>query len=472
MLIHTLLHAPSSHLPARPGDPTPTHRNLDPLQHPFARARERIRALNAAKMERMFSKPFIAALEGHADAVEVLARRPDSITDIASASWDGEIIVHNAGRRTHLAKFSGAHQGKISGLCWADNQRILSCGVDQNIKMWDIRQGTSLDSSEAGPSHVRPFSFPRRLFTIWQPKPLAVFPGKGTLHSIDHHSADPLFATSSTIVQIWDETKSAPVMDLTFSTSAESVTGLRFNPSEPSVLASVGSDRTFILYDIRTGKAEQAYRHAGIRMKNNDLSWSPTFPTSILLASEDHNLYTFDIRRLGTPTHIYKAHVSAVMSCDWSPTGTEFVSGGWDRTVRIWKEGRGTHPEVYHTKRMQRVLATAFTWDARFVLSGSDDGNVRVWKANASEKLGVVTARERSAMEYRNALKERWKMDAEVGKVQRSRHIPKPVYKAAQLKRTMEEAQRVKEERRRRHTRAGETKPKAERKKVVIAEQS
>jgi hypothetical protein len=28
--------------------------------------------LNAAKMERMFSKPFIAALKGRADAVEVL----------------------------------------------------------------------------------------------------------------------------------------------------------------------------------------------------------------------------------------------------------------------------------------------------------------------------------------------------------------------------------------------------------------
>ena len=40
-------------------------------------------------MERMFSKPFIAALEGHADAVEVLSRRPNTITDVASASWDG-----------------------------------------------------------------------------------------------------------------------------------------------------------------------------------------------------------------------------------------------------------------------------------------------------------------------------------------------------------------------------------------------
>lgn len=87
--ISVLQHAPSAHLPARPGDPTPTHRNLDPLHHPFARARERIRALNAAKMERMFSKPFVAAFEGHADTVEVLARRPNTIMDVASASWDG-----------------------------------------------------------------------------------------------------------------------------------------------------------------------------------------------------------------------------------------------------------------------------------------------------------------------------------------------------------------------------------------------
>ena len=177
-------------------------------------------------------------------------------------------------------------------------------------------------------------------------------------------------------------------------------------------------------------------------MRSNSLSWSPTFPTTVLLASEDHNLYTFDIRSLNTPTQIYKAHVAAVMSCDWSPTGLEFVSGGWDRTVRIWKEGRGSAPEVYHTKRMQRcatflsfschiptrtdlllrlhrVMSTVYTGDARFVLSGSDDGNVRIWKAHASDKLGIITARERAAIEYRETLKARWKADAEVSKISR-----------------------------------------------------
>lgn len=51
-----------------------------------------------------------------------------------------------------------------------------------------------------------------------------------------------------------------------------------------------------------------------------------------------------------------------------------------------------------------------------------------------------------------------------------ARHLPKPVYQAAKLKRTMLDAQRVKEERRRKHTRAGQSKPNAERKKVVLAE--
>src|SRR5271154_2427053 len=89
MKISVLQHAPESHLPTRPGDPTPTFRNLDPLMHPFARARERTRALNAAKLDRIFAKPFVDSLEGHIDAVEVLARKPGKLDVVASGAWDG-----------------------------------------------------------------------------------------------------------------------------------------------------------------------------------------------------------------------------------------------------------------------------------------------------------------------------------------------------------------------------------------------
>lgn len=51
--------------------------------------------------------------------------------------------------------------------------------------------------------------------------------------------------------------RSTPISNLTFPTSTETIDSVRFNLSESSVLASIGSDRTFTLYDIRTGKAER-----------------------------------------------------------------------------------------------------------------------------------------------------------------------------------------------------------------------
>ena len=152
-----LQHAPEAHLPIRPGDPTPTSRNLNPLMHPFARARERTRALNAAKMDRMFAKPFVDSLGGHVDGVEVLVRQQGSLTTLASGSWDGGmcvllvppfpffdlrfltgLIVHNLSSKEQIVNLPQAHRGKVAGLCFADDNRLLSCGVDRNIKLWAV----------------------------------------------------------------------------------------------------------------------------------------------------------------------------------------------------------------------------------------------------------------------------------------------------------------------------------------------
>ena len=46
---------------------------------------------------------------------------------------------------------------------------------------------------------------------------------------------------------------------------------------------------------------------------------------------------------------------------------------------------------------MRRVLCCHYTPDGRFVLSGSEDTNIRVWKAKADQKLGVATPREARA---------------------------------------------------------------------------
>lgn len=133
-------------------------RNLDPLSHPFSKARERARALNAAKLDRMFAKPFLGALDGHVDGVYSLARKPGVLNLIASGAGDGGecpstsktavirayhsiqgIIVHDLPTRTKPLRFPAAHKGVVSGLCFTDDGRILSCGVDRLVKLWDAK---------------------------------------------------------------------------------------------------------------------------------------------------------------------------------------------------------------------------------------------------------------------------------------------------------------------------------------------
>ena len=53
-------------------------------------------------------------------------------------------------------------------------------------------------------------------------------------------------------------------------------------------------------------------------------------------ANEDHCCYTYDMRKLSKASMVHKDHVSAVLDVAYSPTGEEFASGSYDRTIRLF----------------------------------------------------------------------------------------------------------------------------------------
>lgn len=83
-------------------------------------------------------------------------------------------------------------------------------------------------------------------------------------------------------------------------------------------------------------------------------------------------------------------HVGAVTYVDYSPTGKEFVTASYDKSIRLFEADKGHSRDIYHTKRMQRLTCVQWTLDNKYILSGSDEMNIRIWKARASEKLGPV----------------------------------------------------------------------------------
>jgi WD repeat and SOF domain-containing protein 1 len=44
------------------------------------------------------------------------------------------------------------------------------------------------------------------------------------------------------------------------------------------------------------------------------------------------------------------------MDIDYSPTGKEFVTGSYDRTIRMFRVEEGKSRDVYHGKRMQKFF--------------------------------------------------------------------------------------------------------------------
>lgn len=67
--------------------------------------------------------------------------------------------------------------------------------------------------------------------------------------------------------------------------------------------------------------------------------------------------------------------------------------------------------------------------DNRFILSGSEDTNIRIWKANASDSLKPLLPREKESLAYSEKLKKKYKHNPEIKRILRHRHLPASIAK-------------------------------------------
>ena len=308
---------------------------FDPAIHPFEKAREYQRSLNATKLERMFAKPFIGQLgNGHVDGVYSFAVDPKTLNKVASGSGDGVIKLWDLTDRRQVFE-TKAHDGMVKDICYTPEGKLLSCASDQSIKLWNHKSGGGGDNDDDSPKG-----------------PLMTYLGGSSFNSISHHRSEAAFATASSQISIWDSTRSKPMTTMNW--GVDSITTVRFNQVETSILASAGNDRTLILYDLRTSSPLAKVVNT---FSTNAICWNPMEAFNFATASEDHNAYIFDMRKLDRALNVLKDHVAAVMDVAYSPTGEEIVTGSYDRTMRIYKaKEQGHSRDIYHTNRMQRYF--------------------------------------------------------------------------------------------------------------------
>nr|XP_002121570.1 DDB1- and CUL4-associated factor 13 [Ciona intestinalis] len=428
MKVKVLSRNPDDYLRETKRDIHKVFRNYNPVLHPFEAPREYMRALNATKLDRVFAKPFLASLDGHRDGVCCLCKHRKRLSYLFSGSCDGEIRQWNLTNRQCIRTLQG-HTGFVRGLaCSPDGKRFISVGDDKTVKHWNSD----------------PLSEERDI-------PINTVVAKSLYTGVDHHWTDSIYATCGQSVDIWNMERSEPVR--VYKWGMDSIQSVKFNPVETNLCISTVSDRSIRLYDIR---AAVPLNKVTLKLRSNVAVWNPMEAYNFTAANEDHNLYTFDMRKLDFALNVHTDHTDAVLDVDYSPTGRELVSGSYDRTIRIFPvSGTGHSREVYHTKRMQRVFTVKWSADNRYILSGSDETNIRMWKARASEKLGRMTPREKAAADYNEKLKLKYAYHPQVKRIARHRHVPKTIYQAMKEKKLIKDSQRKKEQNLRANSKPG-----------------
>ena len=468
-----IVRLPQHHTRSTKNERYATFKCTNSVLHPFAMEREYQQAVTSAKLERIFSKPFIGHMTGqHVEGVYALARDgeglvgsgtqagglPGELTRLASASAEGRIHVWNVG--TQRSTWAARHvdsQGEgvfVRGLAFVprglmslqpDNHQLswlLSVGdrTSGNAVLWRVDPDSD-ETHNPSSSIVRIFEHKRHT---------------AAMNAVDHHRSRAIFATGNTAgqVDIWNTSavsgSSASVQS--FSWGHDSITALRWNPAHTDMLAAAAVDRSIGLYDIRLGSP---LAKVLLKLRTNGICWNPMEPVYFAAANEDGNTYAFDLRYLDKPVNVFTGHVGPVLDVDWSPTGAEVLSGSLDKTLRIFDVKRGgTARDIYHTSRMQRVNCVRWSGDSHYIFSGSDEGGVRVWRAKADARAGVpLQARQQQALNYAEALKAKYRHDPEVSRLLKHRRLPKAIKSAARTEREIRAAQQRKEARRLAHSR-------------------
>jgi WD repeat and SOF domain-containing protein 1 len=74
------------------------------------------RALNAAKMQKMFSQPYLFTLDEHSDGISCMAKSRENLSNIFSGSFNGEVVCWNLIKRKPVFKID-AFRNQTKEIC-------------------------------------------------------------------------------------------------------------------------------------------------------------------------------------------------------------------------------------------------------------------------------------------------------------------------------------------------------------------
>jgi WD40 repeat protein len=335
-----------------------------------------------------------AVLQGHQDVVNAVAFSPDGAS-IASGSADRSLRLWTVSTRSERAKLLG-HTGAVSSLSFSPDGKLLVSGSgDSSVRLWDPLLGKELSTLGRQEYNVRSVAFSPDGKTVASGGAVGEVHlwsvgGTATSRRLTGHArltdvSAVLFAEGGKVVvsagtdaslKLWDTASGKEKKSL--SGHGDQLRSLALSP-RGDTLASGSMDRTVRLWEVpawREGFAFGGHTSSvgALAVAGDTLGVGLGEGTLRLLQGGQSH------RRLS-------GHRGQVRSVAVSADGRQWVSGGDDKTVKLWS-GESSRSLEGHD---EPVTSVALSPDGRWVASGSEDKTARLWDATTGGTLTTTT---------------------------------------------------------------------------------
>jgi WD40 repeat protein/serine/threonine protein kinase len=268
--------------------------------------------------------------------------------EAALALWD-ELVA----RLPRKGLASAWEEGKLEGhtdqvlavAMSADGSRVLSSGMDQSVRLWDLATR----------------------------KASAILTGhQGSVTSVASTRDGRLVVSGSwdRTVRAWDLATGRPRR--TFEGHEEYVTGVDVSPDGTRAVS--GSwDQTVRVWRLGSGTPAVFKGHAS---NVSAVAFGPD-GRFVVSGGWDSTVRAWDVES-GQAVCLFEGHEGNVTAVAASPSGRQVASGGQDTSIRLWDPRSRRCLEILKGHEAE-VTAVAFTPDGRYLVSASRDQSVRVW---------------------------------------------------------------------------------------------
>jgi WD40 repeat protein len=285
---------------------------------------------------------------------------------LATTSASGAVTVRRVGDWRRIAAFT--HPGGATSADFsADGRRLYTGGYDGAVRAWDLGSGTSGETLREAQG------------TVWS---LDVAPDGRRLAA----------AGEDKLVRIW--TLGSDARPTRLAGHGRNIWEVRFSP-DGTHLASGSFDTEARVWNLATGTSERVLK--GHREAVVGLAYSPD-GSLIATAGDDSTIRLWRsadgslVRTIENGNHAYKIGFSAdgrwIVSAGRARGGIgtfwhQLTGGGGAATpVRLWRVADGAL--VQALPHPDDVIYAAFSPDGAWLVTGGEDGAVRLWRVRES----------------------------------------------------------------------------------------